>query len=227
MGMEGRLRQVSEFEMAAYKKNPGKLRQDAHARHTTPDVERLASFMSEVQKTPMMERIKQRAMQGLPPDPEDIKAYRAQIDNLLKDNAEGFADLQSSHVVVSKDGRELCLHKSWHCLHFLFTGNAGGSGGSHLGEAILGGREIGGDAADMGYGPPRALSPAQVRNVAAALDAFPIEERVRQFNPVAADNAGIYVAQHEAEELKDYFIMLRNFYADAASKGNGMLLWIE
>ena len=122
---------------------------------------------------------------------------------------------------------ELDLHKSWHCLHFMFTGKVEGSDGTALGDAVLGGQEIGGDEADMGYGPPRALSPAQVRNVAAALAEFPIDKKTQEFDAAAADQAGIYVAQHEARELAEYFGQLRGFYEDAARKGNAVLLWIE
>jgi Domain of unknown function (DUF1877) len=122
---------------------------------------------------------------------------------------------------------ELGLHKSWHCLHFMLTGNVEGSEGTALGDAILGGEEIGGDEADTGHGPPRALSPAQVRSVAAALEEFPIEKKTREFDSIAADKAGIYVAKHDTEELKEYFVQLRSFYDDAARKGNAVLLWIE
>ncbi len=90
-----------------------------------------------------------------------------------------------------------------------------------------GGQEIGGDEADMGYGPPRALSPSQVRNVAAALAEFPIDKKAREFDAAAADKAGIYVAQHEAEELTEYFGQLQSFYQDAARKGSAVILWIE
>jgi len=91
----------------------------------------------------------------------------------------------------------------------------------------LGGEEIGGDEADTGYGSPRALSPARVRSVAAALAEFPIEKKAREFDSTAADKAGIYVAKHDTEELKEYFAQLRSFYDVAARKGNAVLLWIE
>jgi hypothetical protein len=91
----------------------------------------------------------------------------------------------------------------------------------------LGGTEIGGDDADTGYGPPRALSPAQVRNVSAALVEFPIAKKAAEFDVEAAEKAAIYVARHGAEELMEYFGQLRSFYSDAARKENAVLLWIE
>jgi Domain of unknown function (DUF1877) len=131
---------------------------------------------------------------------------------------------QSTGRIASE---ELDLHKSWHCLHFMFTGNVEDTDGTPLGDAILGGSEIGGDDADAGYGPPRALSPAQVRNVAAALAEFPIEKKASEFDVQAAEKTGIYVARHGVEELTEYFGQLRSFYDDAARKGNAVLLWIE
>jgi hypothetical protein len=108
----------------------------------------------------------------------------------------------------------------------LFTGKVEGSDGTPLGEAILGGAEIGGEAADTGYGPPRGLSPSQVRDVSSALAIFPIETKAMEFDAGVADQAGVYAANHDQEEPRDYFRQLREFYADAAGKGNAVLLWI-
>jgi hypothetical protein len=121
---------------------------------------------------------------------------------------------------------EFDLHKSWHSLHFMFTGKVEGSDGTALGDAILGGQEIGGDDADTGSGPPWTLSPARVRRVAAALAEFPINKKAQEVD-AAADKVGIYVPKHEAGELTEYFGQLRSFYEDAARKGNAVLLWLE
>jgi hypothetical protein len=45
--------------------------------------------------------------------------------------------------------QELDLHKSWRCLHFMFTGKVEDTDGTPLGDAILGGTEIDGD--ECGY----------------------------------------------------------------------------
>jgi hypothetical protein len=105
---------------------------------------------------------------------------------------EGLAKAPSAESLsAGAASEELDLHKSWHCLHFVFTGKAEGSDGTALGDAILGGIEIGGEDADTGYRPPRALSPAQVRSVAAALAEFPIEKKASEFDVEAAERAGI------------------------------------
>src|ERR1700747_2641949 len=87
----------------------------------------------------------------------------------------------------AKDGKQLCLHKSWHCLHYLFTGKSWDRGDPPLGDAIMGGTELPDRQRVMGYGPARYLSPAEVRAVAEALEAFPAEERVAAYDPLVAE----------------------------------------
>jgi len=72
----------------------------------------------------------------------------------------------------------------------------------------------------------RAVSPSQVRVVSAALATFPIETKAKEFDAEVADQAAVYAANHGQEELLDYFRQLREFYADAARKGNAVLLSI-
>jgi hypothetical protein len=66
-----------------------------------------------------------------------------------------------------------------------------------------------------------------VRAVSAALAEFPIDHAAAAFDQQAAEKAGVYVPQHEREELKEYFGQLRDFYHDAAKKGNAVIVWIE
>jgi uncharacterized protein DUF1877 len=58
-----------------------------------------------------------------------------------------------------------------------------------------------------------------VRQIATALEGFPIEERSVAYDPKAAEAAEIYVPQHGPEELREYFAMLLDFYRDAANYG--------
>jgi len=153
-----------------------------------------------------------------------------EVDEAGRTNAKeglGKISTDTNQATGKLANQELDLHKSWHCLHFMLTGKAEETGGTPLGDAILGGVEIGGEEADTGYGPPRALKPAQVRAVADALADFPIDQRAQEFDAMAAEKAGIYVAKHDPEELNEYFGKLRSFYDDAARKGNAVILWIE
>ena len=232
MSMIGKLRQVSEFELAKFKKNPGEMARALAAAPRVGDPQAYTQLRENLQQSPVVQQLMELSRQGKLPTREQQLELQQQMMALLK-QAQGMQkaalhkDTPPAPTPVENDPTVLDLHKSWHCLHFLFTGKVEGSDGSPLGDAILGGTEIGGETADTGYGPPRALSPAQVKSVAAALDIFPIEQKARSFDATAADQAGVYVAQHEKQELQQYFAQLRSFYADAASKGNAVLLWIE
>jgi len=231
--MIGKLRQVSEFELAKFKKNPGEmLRFLTGSPAFAADPQVYTQLRETLQQSPLVQQMMELSKQGKAPTREQQLELQQQMMQLMKqaaglrNAAVGKAD-SPSPLEPPTDLKELDLHKSWHCLHYLFTGKVEGSDGSPLGDAILGGTEIGGEAADTGYGPPRALSPTQVKKVATALEAFPIEQRAKAYDAAAADRAGIYVAQHDPRELQHYFVELRNFYDDAARNGNAVLLWIS
>jgi hypothetical protein len=234
MSMIGKLRQVSEFDLAKYRKNPGEmLRALAGAQHAGDPGGGFATLRETLQQSPVVKKMLELRQQQKVLSREEQAEIQQEMMKLMKQAVQ----MQKAGLTKTSSGEpqsagravsdELDLHKSWHCLHFMLTSKVEDTGGTPLGDAILGGTEIGGEDADTGYGPPRALSPAQVRSVAAALAEFPIEKKASEFDSTAADKAGVYVAKHDTEELKEYFAQLRNFYDDAAHKGNAVLLWIE
>lgn len=226
MGMEGKLRQVSETELNTYRKNPEKLYADVMQRASPPEVQQFIAKMMELQTSAVVKRIQERASAGLAPHPADSEAYREQMNALIAENREAITGLEWMHIGCSKNGQELSLHKSWHCLHYILTGKSWEPVDSTLGKAILGGEELPDQQGVMGYGPVRFLTVEEVREIAEALEAFPIDERLAAFDPEEAHKAKVYVPGHEAEELKGYFDMLRDFYGEATKKKYGMLLWV-
>ena len=227
MGMEGKLRQVSEFELAAYRKDPGKFYANLMKSYDLPSLASLQEKMRAVQESPLGQRIRQRALSGLPPLPEDIAEMQKQMQSLMSQNPAAQAAIAAQHIGMSEDGKQLSLHKSWHCLHFVLTGKSWDAAAPPLGNAIMGGSELPDRGRVMGYGPARYLTPKQVSEVAAALASFPAEERATAFNPEVADEQKVYVPNHEKEELLYFFGLLRDFYQDAAGKGNAVVLWVE
>ena len=233
MSMIGRLRQVSEFDLAKYKKNPGGMVRALAGSQFAGGAGNFAGLREMMQESPVIKKMMELSKQQKTITREDQLAAQQEMMKLMKQavqqQKEGLGKIPSGTTEADQKNatEQLDLHKSWHCLHFILTGKAEETGGTPLGDAILGGVEIGGEAADTGYGPPRALSPKQVRAVAAALAGFPIEQKVQEFDSAVAEKAGIYVAQHEPEELKEYFGQLRSFYEDAARRGNAVLLWID
>src|SRR4051812_34848725 len=78
--------------------------------------------------------------------------------------------------------RHLDLDKSWHIIHFLLAGDAWAGKQPHA-NAICGGAELG--DTDVGYGPARYLTPAQVKEVAGALSGISANELWSRFDSSA------------------------------------------
>jgi hypothetical protein len=125
--------------------------------------------------------------------------------------------------------RSLDMDKSWHLIHFLLTGSAWGGEGP-IASAILGGEEIVGT--DAGYGPFRYLGPLEVKATSEALTGVDARSLWSRFDTQRVSEADIYpspwTGDHpEPECIAQNYEALRNFYAAAASAGDGMLLFIS
>jgi hypothetical protein len=232
MGMEGKLRQISEFELAAYRKTPARLYSDLMAKYESANYSKLTSIAREIQESPVFRRIQERAMSGQPPSQEDLDALQRQQEALLKENQGVLDEVQSDTMGLTRDGAQLSLYKDWHLLHYVLTGKSWEPVDSTLGKAIMGGTEIPDRQGVMGYGPARYLTPSEVREVSEALSDFPIEDRVASFDPKAAEAAKVYPPVQAGDKLAregfvQYFNLLRDFYQDAATKGNAVILWVE
>ena len=124
-------------------------------------------------------------------------------------------------------GHSISLDKAWHGLHYLLCGAPEPVPGP-LGQAVFGGSEIG---EDQGYGPARYFSPAQVAEIAAALQAPGLERDLRgRFDGPAMTRLGIYPGGWEADEgawLIEAFHTLRDFYAAASKAERAVVTLIE
>jgi len=235
MGMEGKLRQVSEYELAAYRKNPAKFYSDLIAVKEWPDLTKLNVAIRELQNSPLFHRIRERALSGQPPIQEDLDQYRRQVELVRGENQGTLEEMHSAFMGLSKNGTQLSLYKDWHMVHYVLTGKSWEPVDSPLGMAIMGGTELPDKQRVLGYGPARYLTPSQVRDVAAALGDFPFAERVAAYDHLAAQATKVYpprnpndpLAEDEKQALIDYFKLLKDFYSDASKKGNSMILWVE
>lgn len=122
------------------------------------------------------------------------------------------------------------LDQAWHILHFLFSGsNAEGA----LPAAFLlsGGEEIG---PDLGYGPPRLLSPELSRAVAAFLAPQSFQTLDAAYITSKIEAAEIYWQalsdptdrQRQVEELWRVVSELRLFFAHTVKLGHATLVFI-
>ncbi len=99
-------------------------------------------------------------------------------------------------------------------------------------DIVHGEEEIPG-ADDWGYGPPRYLTPEQVRAAAAALAGTPSDVLGRDITPAELARADLYpsVAKDEAEQwVKDvvhHYQVLVPFFEAAARDGDAMMIWLD
>lgn len=152
-------------------------------------------------------------------DPDLMESLLYNDDEDEDDNGEG----GSGHP-------EMDVDKAWHGIHYLLNQSADGGEGPLVG-VILGGEPIGDD---MGMGPARVLTPAEVKAASQALDALTIEELSSRYDPARMTALDIYPTgmwERDGQEGLDYalhyFKELVTFYHDAAERGDAMVLLIS
>jgi Domain of unknown function (DUF1877) len=213
MGMSGHLRQVTPNALHRLRRNPESVEELVHGKGPADPGEMLAVL----QRT---QKIALDARAGVINDPAEKERIRAQI---LKELA-GVGVKVGAGVDGGPTEDGLSLEKSWHVLHYLLTGKAE-EAPPPLGNAILGGQQIG---EDLGYGPARFLTPQAVREVATALNAISKDDLRKRFDLKAMMAAKIYPVRDQSELrlAQDYFALVSRYYAEAAAAGNAMLLWV-
>jgi hypothetical protein len=124
-------------------------------------------------------------------------------------------------------GHSVSIDKAWHGLHYLLCGTPDPAPGPR-GQAVFGGTEIG---EDQGYGPARYFSPAQVAEIAAALQSPSLETELHaRFDAEAMTQMGIYPGVWETDDhdwLIEAFRTVRDFYAAASRAEQAVVTIIE
>ena len=140
-------------------------------------------------------------------------AVRGATEGARKDSPEGVRN-------------RIDLDKAWHGVHFLLCQRAE-EAPPPLGNAVLGGTEIG---PDQGYGPVRYLSPDEVAEVAAALARVDDDTVRRNWQPQLLEEKQIYPGGWDEAESLDWLIdslaQLRTFYVQAAGRGSAVLAYL-
>jgi hypothetical protein len=162
--------------------------------------------------------------------PAQVKALRATPSLATKVTmaAEGDGDL--SELGPLQDVLE--LEKSWHILHYLFTGSLDDT--RSPGGALLSGEEVG---EDVGYGPARLLGGKQTAEFArflATLDLASLQARAKVKEmasvgvysmPSGPDSDDSYDSEFR-EEVAFYFPRLRDYVIQIAQRQGGLLIWL-
>jgi hypothetical protein len=150
---------------------------------------------------------------------EQLDAFRADPDRVAP-----FLEIRLESYDEGSDDTDprwtLDLHKYWDIVGYLIRG----SKLTDPTDPIEGGVSIGDE---MGYGPARFLTSEQVRQAAQELKKLSWDAISSRFDPNVMDEQEVYLAGYcTADEARTAFHRLVNFYADAASLGNALLLVI-
>ena len=132
---------------------------------------------------------------------------------------EVFYDTSKTMQYYDKD---LCLEKMWDLLHYLLTGDEN-SEQYPLSYAIVVGYSINEIWSDLTY-----VEPNEVKDVADALNDISEGELRKRCAGGSFAEKEIYrcpddLDDDETVEVLEYFFKLKEFYIDAASKGNAVL----
>jgi hypothetical protein len=123
----------------------------------------------------------------------------------------------------------LDIDKSWHLIHFLLTGDVWG-GEPPLANVVLGGTEL--PDTDAGYGPFRYLTHKQVCETSQALSRITPAELWGRFNGDRVRAAEINPTPWAGDDGDTQYVTqnyesLRRFFAEAASYGKSLLLYLS
>ncbi|HEG43813.1 MAG TPA: DUF1877 family protein [Phycisphaerales bacterium] len=127
------------------------------------------------------------------------------------------------------EGLNCELDKAWHGIHFLLTGSAL-EDNEPLNFLVMGGEDTVG--CDIGYGPGRMFTSAQVKQIDGALQDISKEEFESRFDPDKMMELDIYPniwdRPKEEDDSLDYisvsFVEMKQFIRNIAEKNMGMLV---
>jgi len=141
-------------------------------------------------------------------------------------------DPPSDPIHTLSDSDTIDLDKTWHILHFLFTGSDWGGDFPH-GFLVSCGKPVGDE--DVGYGPARSFDPSQVKQIASFLASLDHPELRKRLDPGQLEKWEIYPGlagnPTELEENWDYIANrldeITRFLAETAEKDFSILVYIN
>ncbi|HEY3017894.1 MAG TPA: YfbM family protein [Gaiellaceae bacterium] len=153
------------------------------------------------------------------PELEDLFAGPEQIEDVLYESDEPSPD-------------EEVIDKAWHGLHYLLTGSAW-DGDPPLNFLVSGGREIG--DVDVGYGPARGFTSAEVAEISEALKQVTSDQLRSRFDAKLMMEAQIYPEIWDRDPAEDdalgylleYFELLKTFVLRAHDESSGLIVYLN
>ena len=132
-------------------------------------------------------------------------------------------------ILQNEQDRIFDIGKAWHGIHFMLTGQPFGGEGP-LARVIFGEASIG--EMDVGYGPALGSSIETVQQIAAALDEISPYTFRKRHTLVELAEADIYPAcwdegSRELDTLEQGFVLLKQFYAEAAAQKLAVITFLS
>jgi len=120
------------------------------------------------------------------------------------------------------------VDKAWQAIHYLLTGTAEPTD-ALLGFLVTGGATL--EDTDVGYGPPRSFTSAQVASIVSELGSLDRDELRRRYKPKEMDDHDVYpqIWARDGDEgfnyIWEHFESLRSFLAEAQRRKQGLLVF--
>ena len=139
----------------------------------------------------------------------------------------------TAEIVFQEDVKDslLDIDKTWHAIHFILTGRKyDGEEGNILSQLIFGESPVNDD--DLGYGPAMLNPKETVAQIADALNGWEKEDFRAKFHIQDMIENEIYPVMEDEEEEEfftyvwEYFVLLKEFYQQAAGEGLHVLKFI-
>jgi len=163
-----------------------------------------------------------------------IGNFKSCSDDKLKDLLNNPSDIESflyPEEFDENDPTELDIDKAWQAIHFLLT-DSPYEGDKPLNFITMGGVEVG--DFDIGYGPARAFSSKEVKEIAKALENISGECLKKKFSPDVFNENGIYpdIWDEEVEECMDKYVInyyndLKNFIKTTSDNSQALLVYVN
>lgn len=158
-------------------------------------------------------------------------SFRAKFEELSGEkvgasSAQSASRLRAGGIDPDEVDEGISIDKAWHGLHVVLAGTAW-EPTAPPGNAVLGGTAIG---KDVGYGPIRYITAADVKVTAAALNAISDDEFRAKCSLAELAAAEAYAIDpdnpEEVDWLVDAFTKVRAYFDEASSLDRGMLLFV-
>jgi Domain of unknown function (DUF1877) len=182
-----------------------------------------------------------KAMERMPPDQKASFEAQQQTSQMEIDAC------RARLTGIGPFEHPLNLEKSWHILHYVFTGRGTPaikkawhylltrrvSAAYDVGDTLMNGEALG---EDVGYGPPSLQDEKKTDAFSRFLDAQDVVRLQARVNVRKMERLGIYSmpfgpgidAESEVRtEVATYFPLLRDYVAKTSERRGGLLIWLS